>query len=260
MVTSSTPLTPTTGRDGWEKAARAGYAVSGALHVLLGFLIARIGFGGEAEADQSAALSGVADAPGGVILLWIAVAAFVALGTWQIAEVFRPGGDAKDRVKDGGKAGVYLALAVTAASIALSGGDSGSGDSSAQGFAGALMSAPAGRILVGAVALGILVTGGFHIYKGATRKFREDLTRSGTATTWLGTVGYIAKGVALVVVGVLFAYAAITADPEEAKGLDGAVESLLGAPGGPVLVVLVGVGFAAYGLYSFARARYARMR
>jgi hypothetical protein len=72
-------------------------------------------------------------------------------------------------------------------------------------------------------------------------------------------VGYIAKGFALGVIGVLFVYAAITADPDKAKGLDGAIETLLGAPGGAIIVVLVGIGFAAYGLYSFARARYARM-
>jgi hypothetical protein len=57
----------------------------------------------------------------------------------------------------------------------------------------------------------------------------------------------------------LFTYAAVTADPDKAKGLDGAIESLKDAPAGPAIVAAVGVGFAAYGLYSFGRARYARM-
>jgi hypothetical protein len=95
-------------------------------------------------------------------------------------------------------------------------------------------------------------------------KFVEDLNPTPgheltKAVRRVGSVGYVAKGVALGVVGVLFTYAAVTADPDKAKGLDGAVDSLLGAPGGAVIVVLVGIGFAAYGLYSFARARYARM-
>ena len=45
----------------------------------------------------------------------------------------------------------------------------------------------------------------------------------------------------------------------EATGLDGALRSLLGAPLGRIVLSLVALGFAAYGVYSFARARYARV-
>lgn len=251
-----------TSGDAWEKAARAGYAVSGLLHIVLGVLIARIAFGSGEEADQSSALSSIGENTFGSVVLWLAVVAFVALGAWQAADALR-GSDKSDRLKSAGKAVVYLALAGTSFSIAQGSGGS-EGDSQAQGFASTLMEAPAGRILVGAVGLGIVVAGAFHVWKGWKKKFREDLRASGgrelsTAVNATGTFGYIAKGVALGVVGVLFTFAAINANPEEAEGIDGAVETLLGMPGGPVIVVLVGVGFAAYGLYSFARARYARM-
>ncbi len=72
-------------------------------------------------------------------------------------------------------------------------------------------------------------------------------------------MGYLAKGVALAVVGLLFVLAAARADPSQASGLDGALKTLGQQPGGPVILVAVGLGFVAYGLYSFARARYARM-
>jgi len=264
-MTQSHSSTARTGKTGaaWEKAARAGYAVSGVLHLILGFIVAKIGFGSGGEADQSSALSNIGEAPLGNVLLWVAVVAFAALAAWQVADALRGGNDTKDRVKAAGKAALYAALAFTTASIALGSGGS-NGDSKSQGFATSLMSAPAGRILVGAVGVGIIVGAAYHVRKGWTKKFLEDLKPTpgrelSKAVRSVGSIGYVAKGVALGVVGVLFTYAAVTADPDKAKGLDGAVESLLGAPGGAVIVVLVGIGFAAYGLYSFARARYARM-
>lgn len=251
-----------TSGDAWEKAARGGYAVSGLLHVVLGVLIARIAFGSGEEADQSSALSSIGDSAFGGIVLWVAIIAFVALAAWQAADALR-GSDTADRAKAAAKAVLYLALGFTAGSVAMGSGGS-DGDSQAQGFAATLMEAPAGRILVGAVGLGILAGAGYHVYKGWTQKFREDLrapsgSELSTAVTATGTAGYVAKGFALGVAGALFVFAAITADPEKAQGIDGAVESLLDAPAGVIIVVLVGVGFAAYGLYSFARARYARM-
>lgn len=189
--------------------------------------------------------------------------AFLALGAWQAADAFRSGNETKDRVKSAGKAVLYLALASTAFSV-VTGSKESNGDSQAQGLAASLMEAPAGRLLVGLVGLGILAGAAYHVYKGAKKTFLDDLKPTpghslAKAVRGTGTAGYIAKGAALLVVGALFVYAAFTADPDKAEGLDGAVETLLGAPGGQVLVVLVGLGFAAYGLYSFARARYARM-
>ena len=247
----------------WEKAARAGYAVSGALHIALGLLIARIGFGGGGEeASSSQALSSLSENTFGAVILWFAVGAFAALALWQVADAMRADEEAKDRVKAVAKAGVYAVLAFTAATIAM-GSSGGGGDSQAQGIVATALGWPGGQLIVGAVAAAILGAGVFHVVKGARKKFLEDLrgvpTRSGRAVRGLGMTGYIAKGVALGVVGVLFGYAAVTADPDKAEGLDGAVKSLLDLPGGQVIVILVGLGFAAYGLYSLVRARYASM-
>jgi len=264
MPTASSSTARTAGR-AWERAARFGYAVSGVLHLLIGATIVQIGLGSSGEADQQGALGQMASTPFGTAVLWLAVVAFVALGAWQAADaIAAPGGEeTTDRLKSAGRAVLYLALAFTAASIAL-GAAGSSGDEGAQGLAAGLMEAPGGRVLVGAVGLGIVGGGVYHVVKGARKKFLEDLSGTpagglGRGATRLGVVGYVAKGVALVVVGVLFVLAAASADPEKAEGLDGAVKTLLDAPGGPVLVVLVGLGFAAYGLYSFVRARYARM-
>ena len=72
-------------------------------------------------------------------------------------------------------------------------------------------------------------------------------------------VGYVAKGVAIAVVGVLFVVAAVTHDPEKAGGLDAALKSLAALPFGQVILWIVGAGLVVYGVYCFARARYARL-
>jgi hypothetical protein len=74
--------------------------------------------------------------------------------------------------------------------------------------------------------------------------------------TRLGQAGFPAKGVALGVVGALLVYAAVTFDPAQATGLDGALRTILGAPFGKVLLTLVAVGIAAFGAYCLVRARY----
>ena len=48
-------------------------------------------------------------------------------------------------------------------------------------------------------------------------------------------------------------------DLVDATGLDAAVKTLGQAPSGQALLLIASVGFAAYGLYSFAMARYSRM-
>jgi type IV secretory pathway VirB2 component (pilin) len=72
----------------------------------------------------------------------------------------------------------------------------------------------------------------------------------------LGKVGYVAKGIAIGLVGGLFCYAALTHDPKKSGGLDAALHELLGGTLGTVAVVVVGVGIAAFGLYLLARSRH----
>ena len=84
-------------------------------------------------------------------------------------------------------------------------------------------------------------------------------TAVGRGITGLGVVGFIAKGVALAIVGVLLLVAALSTDGETAGGIDGAVQAMLALALGPLIAGVVGAGFIAYGIFTVARARYARM-
>lgn len=246
--------------------ARGGYAVNGLLHLLIGGIAIGVALGRGGEADQSGALSGLAATPGGVFVLWTVVVGLAALGLWQVVEaILVPARDEKrkwaHRVAELGKAVAYLAVAGTAFTFAM-GGSSDSG-SDAQGFTSMLLGTPGGIVVVVLVGLGVVAIGGFFVFKGVTRKFTEDLTvpsgPAGKAVEALGVAGYVAKGIALGVVGLLFLVAAFQVDASESAGLDGALKSLVGLPFGPVILIIVGGGLIAYGLYSFVRARRANL-
>lgn len=81
----------------------------------------------------------------------------------------------------------------------------------------------------------------------------------GIVATRAGVVGYIAKGVALAVVGVLFVSAAVQNSASKATGLDGALRSLRQQAVGPWLLTAVALGIAAYGVDSLARSRHGRV-
>lgn len=155
----------------------------------------------------------------------------------------------------------YLAIAATALVYAL-GGQSDSSESS-QSFSAQLMATPGGQILLGLVGLGIAAIGIAFIVRGLTRAFEKHLSLpAGTARKGIvgfGVVGYVAKGIAIGVTGILFIVAAFTHDPEKAGGLDAALRTLAELPFGAVILWIVGGGLILYGLFCFARARYARM-
>jgi hypothetical protein len=250
----------------FRTVARVGYVVLGILHIVIGVIAVSVATGGGGEADQGGALEQIRSAPMGVVLLWVIALGLVALAIWQIAEAFlEQDPDSKkkwgSRIKSLGTAAAYIAIAVTAVVYAM-GGQSDSSEST-QTFSAKLLSTPGGVFLLVLVGLVVAAVGIAFIIRGITRAFEKHLdlpvgsARKGIVT--FGVVGYIAKGIAVGVAGVLFVVAAVTADPEQAGGLDAALHALAELPFGPVILWIVGAGLALYGIFCFARARYARM-
>ena len=244
-----------------EWGARLGYAASGVLHLLMGYIALRLAWsGGGGSADQTGALTQLRQAPGGGLLLWLSAAGFALLAVWQLSEAVSGGlgGETSDRVKAAAKFVLYAALAWTALRFAT--GSSSSSRQQTRDFTVELLQHTGGRVLVGAIGLAVVGVGGYHVYKGWKEKFLEDLREHpGRWAVIAGRVGYIAKGVALAVLGGLFVAAGVQKTATKATGLDGALRTLREAPLGTLLLTLVAVGIIAYGVYSFARSRYARV-
>lgn len=241
----------------FERAARAGFIASGVLHILLAWIILRLAFGAAGNADQSGALAQLGSQTGGAIMLWLAAAGLAALGLWHLAEAVVER-DAKDKVKAAAVGVVNIALAVSAARFAMGGGQS-SGQQNA-GMSAQLMQSGWGKAVLIVVALVLIGVGGYHVYKGATKRFKKELTRSkGSVVTPAGVIGYVAKGLVLAGAGILVIVATLTSDPAKASGIDAAVKTLGSAPFGRILLVLAAIGIAAYGVFSLIRGRYADM-
>ena len=259
--------------------ARGGYAASGAVHVLIGLLVLTLAFGVSGEADQSGALRAIAGAPLGLAVLWIIAVLLWALALYHLIEAFVLRGGATEktaalktalttalttwgrRISEAGQAVVFAALGAVAASVAL--GARTEGNRSAEDASRGVLALPGGDIVLGLVGLGVAAGGVAFVVMGVMRSFEKKMSIPkdgvGPFVTTLGVVGYIAKGVALAIVGVLLVVAAVTSDASQAGGLDDAFDTLHGLFLGPVLVGLVGAGFVAYGLFLFFRARYARL-
>ncbi len=250
-------------------AARAGYVISGVVHLLIAYLIVRVALGDRATADQTGALATLADTTGGFAALWAVAAALVPLMLWRLAETvvgLHPAEQRRDpqdfrvvnRLKAFGLALVYAAVAVTAVQFAL--GRRRSSAAQDAGLSARLMHSTQGKGILIVVGIVVIAIGSYFAFKGASRKFLGDLTVTpGRILTALGVCGYVAEGIVLAFAGVLVVVASVRVDPSKATGLDGAVKAFGHAPFGTALILLAGIGFAAYGLYSFALSRYARM-
>jgi Domain of Unknown Function (DUF1206) len=241
-----------------EWGARLGYGASGVLHLLLAYLTAQIALGGGGkQASQSGALATLAEEPLGQVLLWVIAAGFTLLALWELTELVTRH-EAFDKAKAGGKLVLYSVLAWTSFTFA-SGGRTSSNKQTTE-FTGTLMEAPAGRVLVGLVGVAIIGIAAYHVYKGWRERFLEDLQEHpGRWVVIAAKVGYIGKGIALAAVGILFITAAIQHRAGKATGLDGGLRSMRDLPAGTVILLGIALGLAAYGVYSFARARYARV-
>lgn len=120
-----------------------------------------------------------------------------------------------------------------------------------------------GFILIIVAGFGVLAAGVGFIVVGIRRSFtkliRIPTGRSRGIVLVLGVIGYLANGLGLAIFGVVLLVAAITGDASQATGLDGGLRALLDIPFGSLLVGLVGVGLALYGVFLIIRTRLARL-
>ncbi|WP_456505931.1 DUF1206 domain-containing protein [Arthrobacter sp. UYCu723] len=167
-----------------EVVARAGFAVSGILHFLIGLVAIRLATGGTGKADVSGAVEQLAGQPAGPLLLAIGAA--------------------------------------------------------------------------------VAVTGIIYAIRGFRQSFKKYLRlpasqQAQSAVKALGVAGYAAKGIALLLAGLLIIIATVRVHPEESTGLDGGLKALREQPFGVYMLAAVGAGLICYGVFMIVRAKLAKM-
>ncbi len=248
---------------------RAGMICYGVIHLLVAYLAVRVAFGdGSQQADQHGAIEEIGSSGFGVFLLWVLAVGLFAFGAWQLLLaakgyqwIDKENKRTRRRLASVGRAIVVIALGVSAVSYATGSGSGGSSNQKQQTLTAKLLALPAGPFIVALFALGIIVVAVMTAVKGIRKSFLQDLDMAdlprGTQQ-WvrrLGVFGYVAKGVTFGIVGVLVGIAALTHDPNQAGGMDAALRTLASQPYGPVLLCIVALGLAAFGVYCFAAAK-----
>ncbi|MDB9524725.1 DUF1206 domain-containing protein [Oscillatoria sp. CS-180] len=258
-----------------ERLARFGYAAKGVVYSIVGVLAFQAAFnwGGKVEGSKGA-FQTIANQPFGKTLLFLVAVGLLGYVVWRFVQAARDPEHNDDgfgaiarRLSYAVSGLIYGSLAFAAFRIVFSGGgsSSSSGGSSTSQQTASLLSQPFGQWLVGLVGVASAGYGFYCIYRGIKTKFRKKLKLSEMSSaeenwaTRIGRFGLISKGIVSLIIGYFFVQAARTANPDQAKTTEGALEALQQQPFGAFLMGIVALGLLAYGIHMIVQARYRRI-
>jgi hypothetical protein len=248
--------------------ARAGLTARGIIYILIGWVAVLVALGhGSHEADQQGALQLLAGKLYGTVSLWLLGIGFAAYALWRLSEaVYGVAGDGNrtgPRLRSLARAVIYAGLAYLTFEVIS--GTRGSQSRQQQDVTAKVMQHPGGRLLVGIIGLIIVVVGLVLIGEGLRRRFMRYLRTSQMSPKTrrvarrLGVIGSVARGLVVVLVGILVIDAAVTHSPAKSGGVDKALLTLRNEPFGPVLLILVALGLIVFGVYGLCEARWRRV-
>jgi hypothetical protein len=128
-----------------------------------------------------------------------------------------------------------------------------------------LLSYPFGQTIIALTGIGVIIFGIGQVYWALSGRFLKKLKKNEMSKEewrWsghIGKVGIIARSIVFGIIGFFLIRTALQADPDETKGLDGALAEVAQRPFGSVLLAIVSIGLMAYGVYMFAESRYKRI-
>jgi hypothetical protein len=252
---------------------RTGFAANGLVYVIVGALAgqAALGRGGDTT-DLGGALGHLLQAPMGRLTVGAVGIGLAGYAVWRLLQALldseHKGTAAAGIVQRVGfavSAVSYAALAAAAVGMALQRAGQPNEDQSAQDRTAWLMSQPFGMylvILVGLVILGVAIA---QVVQGYHASFEEKIHEQqlGRATRRVvraaGRLGYIARGIAFGVIGGCVVTAGWQTDPDQARGLGGALAAIGASPFGPWLLGIMAAGLIGYGTHMLIAARYREM-
>lgn len=250
--------------------ARWGLAVRGGMYLVVALLALRVATGDRSERpDKEGALEAVAHQPLGRLLLALVAIGFAGYAFWRFTEAVVGEGDEDDgrkealhRIGYAARGVLYCVLFAATLRYVLSADEApGSGNAEAD-WTARVLAWPGGTWIVALAGLGVVGAGLYVGWRGLSEKFRKHMDEaemSRVEQRWicrLGVVGMVARMAVFSLIGVFLTAAAFQHDPREAVGIDGALKRLASRSYGSLLLGVVALGLAGYGLYCLAEARY----
>lgn len=256
---------------GWlVTLTKLGFACKGVVYILIGVLalMTALREGGQTT-DQRGAVGHLAEQPFGEFALATIAVGLLAYSVWRFLCAFANAEGERHDTAGAAKRVLYFASAITYLGVAwfafrmLSGNGGGSGQSS---LTARLMQAPGGTWIVTLLGLAVVAGAIYYARYGLKERFRSKL-RTGEMSrgelewaTRAGKAGYVARGIVFTIIGLFLAYAGLMSDPTEAKGLEGALDTLAAQPFGRWLLGIVALGLTLFGTFCLVEARYRRIR
>jgi hypothetical protein len=152
----------------------------------------------------------------------------------------------------------WVAIELARQVVLHHGGGGKSSDSQAKHWTARVMDKPFGRWAIAIAGLCVIGYCAWQLYCAATGKLSKKIRVSKIDPKLIAVsrFGLGARAIILGVIGGSLVEAAIHYNPERARGTSGALRTLAAQPFGAVVLVLAGIGLAAYGIYAFVNARY----
>ncbi len=261
-----------TTRHGATLLARLGFAARGVVYLLVGWFAIDAALRGGRVGDNQGAIASLADEPFGQFLLAAMAAGLAGYALWRLTEALTDpearATSAKGALRRAGHAisGIaHILLAWTAFRLAIAAERAGGrvgGEDSAHDWTAWLLAQPLGRVLVALVAAGFVGAALQQAKKAWDGSFARELS-GGTPVPahvcTIGRIGYGARAVVFALIALFFAGAAWLSDADEAGGMAHALATLQRQSGGQWLLTATGLGFIAFGIYSFVEARWRRI-
>lgn len=255
-----------------RRFGRLGYVAKGLVYGMIGVLAALAAFGPSGDTTgTNGALQSISEMPFGEVALWFIGIGLIGYILWNFIKAFKDpeneGTDVKGLTKRTGyfiSGIIYTSLAFGALKLASHTGTSG-GDNSEKTISAKLMEQPFGEWLVGLLGAIIIGYGVYELYNGFKEKFMSKFKtyemndQERKIARFSGKIGLISRGIVLSMVGFFFIRTAYTNNPNESKGLGGALTELANQPFGQFLLAIVAVGLILYGVYQIIRGRYQHM-
>ncbi|MEO6458109.1 MAG: DUF1206 domain-containing protein [Chloroflexia bacterium] len=259
-----------------EWLPRLGYISRWLVYMMVGFLSIGLvlGAGGAAE-DKQGAIASISSYGLGKALLAIVVVGLVGYSLWgffrALVDPYQKGTGPKALAERAG----YIVSGLTYGGLIfptlrlIFGSNSPqeieeiSEDGDTERWTTAwLLAQPLGHWLVIAAGVIAIIGGLGQMYQAYSANFRKDFKQeemNKREMKWavrFGRFGHAARGVVFILFGVFIVRAALLMNPNEVKGLDGALLAVVQQPYGPLLLGIVALGLISFGIFSVLCARW----
>ena len=248
---------------------RFGFVIRGLIYAIIGVLALQLAVGaGGATATPTSAIALIGRQPLGKYLLVVVVAGLAGYSLWgfvrAILDPLGRGTDAKGLLDRAGFffSGVSYGLLLIPTVLTLLNKPSTSTAGSTAGVPASLLSGPYGKWLLVAFGLFWVAAGAGQLVTAYAAHFTRDLktntmsAQEVKAATWLGRIGFAARGVVFGLIGVIILQTAFAVGARQAQGFDGALAALAHAPYGEILLGVVAIGLIVFGAYSALCAKW----